>query len=102
MTIRVAETRDGAIAGFYAIGSDDLLSEVWFFFVDLPFIGTGVGRELFDDLVRTARSQGISTLRIDADPGAASFYERMGAVRVGESPSNSIAGRTLPRLELRL
>lgn len=103
LTVRVAESDGGVVAGFYAIGGgDDLQTDVWFFFVDLRFIGRGVGRQLFDDLVRTARELGISALRIDSDPGAALFYERLGAVRVGDAPSNSIPGRTLPRYELRL
>lgn len=103
LTVRVAEADDGRAAGFYAIGGGTgRTTDVWFFFVDLPFIGSGVGRQLFDDLVRAARSLGISSLRIDADPGAGPFYERMGAARVGEARSNSIPGRTLPRYELRL
>lgn len=103
LTVRVAETDDGRVAGFYAIGGGEgCASEVWYFFVDLPFIGRGVGRQLFADLVPTAHSLGISSLRIEADPGAAPFYEHMGAVRVGEAPSNSIPGRMLPRYELGL
>jgi SAM-dependent methyltransferase len=39
-------------------------------------------------------------LTIDADPHAEAFYVAMGAARVGESPSGSIPGRMLPRLEL--
>ncbi len=103
LTVRVAESDGGEVAGFYAIGGgNEIHSEVCFFFVDLAFIGRGVGRQLFDDLVRTAREHGIPALRIDSDPGAAPFYARMGAVRVGDAPSNSIPGRTLPRYELRL
>ena len=43
---------------------------------------------------------GAAALEIDADPHAAGFYERMGAVRIGETPSSLIPGRSLPRLRL--
>jgi GNAT superfamily N-acetyltransferase len=103
LTVRVAECTDGHVIAFYALGPlDDTTGEVRFFFVDPPFIGTGVGRRLFEDLLATARSAGMGSLRIDADPGAASFYERMGATQVGEMPSNSIPGRLLPSYEVAL
>ena len=43
-------------------------------------------------LVRTESE----TLRVEADPFAAEFYEHVGARRIGEAPSASIAGRVLP------
>jgi GNAT superfamily N-acetyltransferase len=103
LTVRVTERSDGHVIAFYALGPlDDSAGEVRFFFIDPPFIGTGVGRRLFEDLLATARSAAIRSLRIEADPGAASFYERMGAARVGETPSNSIPARLLPTYELTL
>lgn len=69
-------------------------------FVEPAAIGTGVGQALFRHAVRRAAAEGMGRLRIDADPNAEGFYLAMGAVRVGESPSGSIAGRVLPRLEL--
>ena len=41
-------------------------------------------------------------LTILADPNAAAFYERAGAVRIGEAPSDSVPGRLLPLYEVRL
>ncbi len=103
LVVRVAVSDDGRLAGFYALGDlNDDGGEVWFFFVDLPFIGSGVGRRLFEDMVATARSRGLRELRIGADPGAAGFYERLGAVRVGEVPSNSVPDRVLPSYQLKL
>ncbi len=95
--VTVAENDDGRVVGFYALGGaryDD--AEVSFFFVDPEVIGTGVGRILFADLVEAARSAGFSRFRIDSDPGAAGFYERMGAVLVGYVPARSVPGRLLP------
>lgn len=103
LVVRVAEAAAGEVAGFYAFGElSTNEGEVWFFFVDLPWIGQGIGRVLFDDMAAVARARGWRSLRIDADPGAATFYERMGASQIAEVESNSILGRMLPRFELKL
>jgi hypothetical protein len=39
---------------------------------------------------------------VDADPYAAAFYRRCGAIDVGLVPSGSIPGRFLPRLRFLL
>ena len=60
----------------------------------------GVGRALLRELARRARALGIRRLAIAADPGAAAFYLRFGAVRVGTVESEVQPGRRLPLLEL--
>jgi len=97
-TFVVAE-RGGRLAGFYALGPiGPREADALKFFVDPPFIGSGVGRALFEHMASTARAQGYDTLVIEADPDAAPFYARMGAVPAGSAPSGSIPGRVLPRL----
>jgi hypothetical protein len=49
-----------------------------------------------------ARNMGATRLFIEADPDAAPFYRRMGAVDVGLAPSGSIPGRILPKLAVDL
>jgi GNAT superfamily N-acetyltransferase len=93
--IVVAE-RDGAVAGWYRLAGeppDGLLDDLW---VRPDVIGTGLGRLLWTDAVRTARRRGLRTLLIEADPHAEGFYRAMGAERAGEVASGTIAGRTLP------
>lgn len=65
-------------------------------------MGRGLGRRLFARVLEHARARGPRLLRVDADPNAAGFYQRMGANRVGTVPA-PVAGtaRELPRLELR-
>lgn len=41
-------------------------------------------------------------MTIDADPGAADFYRRLGAIDDGVAASTVIPGRFLPRLKLDL
>ena len=75
---------EGEMVGFYALvgeGREIGLEHLWV----LPeFIGTGVGRALFDHAVRRAVSMNAEVLSIESDPNAEGFYRRMGARRVGE------------------
>jgi GNAT superfamily N-acetyltransferase len=99
--ILVAES-DGVVAGFRTLSITGAHGELESLFVDLPFIGSGVGRLLLDEVLATARSLGVQTLILDADPGAEAFYARFGARTTGLTPSGSIPGRSLPRMEFDL
>jgi hypothetical protein len=48
--------------------------------------------------VAEARRRSAERLTILADPNAAGFYERNGAARIGEAPSDAVPGRPLPAL----
>ena len=96
LVFRVAEI-DGAIAAFAALdlrcaGEEEVLA----LFVDPAFVRRGLGQRLWDDAVRMAISRGVRALQIASDPYAEPFYAAMGARRVGEIASQSIAGRVLP------
>lgn len=66
-------------------------------------MGQGFGRELFLHALERCRSQDIKTLKIEADPNAQSFYEKMGARKVGEH-RGEVEGqpRILPVMEIHL
>ena len=97
----VAEAQ-GVAAGIAQLAGPPGEMEIDRLFVDPPFIGTGCGRVLFDWCIRKALALGETRLEIEAAPAAAPFYEKMGAVRIGETPSGAIPGRMLPLLELRI
>jgi len=97
----VAEV-DGAIAGFRLLVADGATAELDALFVDPPFIGSGVGGMLLAEVLATARAHGIRLIGLDADPGAEAFYARSGARTTGLTPSGSIPGRVLPRMEFDL
>ncbi|HEY6334288.1 MAG TPA: GNAT family N-acetyltransferase [Alphaproteobacteria bacterium] len=59
----------------------------------------GVGRALFEAAVKLAEIEGGTSLLILSDPFAEAFYARLGAVKIGEGPSDAIPGRLLPLLE---
>ena len=97
----VAEDRQGSLMGVATVermqteGKFDLS----LLFVEPSAIRTGVGRTLFEAAVGLVEREGGSSLSILADPFAAAFYQRLGAVRIGEAPSDAIPGRWIPLFE---
>jgi GNAT superfamily N-acetyltransferase len=71
-------------------------------FVAPEAFSQGIGRALFDAAVQLAMAQGARRLSILSDPNAAGFYEKLGAERRGEAPSDAVPGRMLPLFELDL
>jgi GNAT superfamily N-acetyltransferase len=91
---------DGAVAGFYSLVGEPphgVLDDMW---ISPDRIGTGLGRVLWEHAMAAAAAAGFEHLDIDAEPYAEGFYLRMGAERIGESPSGSIPGRMLPQLRV--
>ena len=76
---------DGEPAGFYALAREGDEAELEHFWVLPEFMGSGIGRALFDHAMREAAALGAGTLKIEADPNAQGFYRRMGATRIGEN-----------------
>ncbi|HEX5096911.1 MAG TPA: GNAT family N-acetyltransferase [Acidimicrobiia bacterium] len=97
--LRVAP-RGSEVAGFHGVVLDGDDSELEWLFVAPDAMGHGIGRALLGDACAIARHAGVRQLRIESDPFARAFYERCGAVCVGEVASASIPGRVLPLLTL--
>jgi ribosomal protein S18 acetylase RimI-like enzyme len=95
--IVVAHSSSG-IVGFYSVDGAPPSGELGNLWLIPERIGTGLGRRLWQHAVASARETGYTSLLIEADPNAVGFYEAMGADRVGEAPSGSVPGRTLPLL----
>ena len=98
----LAEAMDGTLAGCIRLssGKADGMGELETCFVDPSWQGRRVGRSLFDVLLGRARALELVRIGLDADPFAEPFYTHMGFRTVGRTPSGSIPGRTLPRMEL--
>ncbi|MEU6341006.1 GNAT family N-acetyltransferase [Streptomyces sp. NPDC046977] len=77
--------RGGAPIGLYTLNEHEDYLGIGLFFVDRPFIGTGVGRLLWGDLVRRAAALGARVLGVGAEPRAEGFYLRMGMVGRNET-----------------
>ena len=99
--VQVAEL-DGRLAGVAEVKSAGDTAQLEKLFVEPAMLRTGTGRKLLDWAKATARAAGATALVIEADPDAAEFYRRMGAVDDGVVPSGSIPGRLIPRLNLPL
>jgi GNAT superfamily N-acetyltransferase len=99
--VQVAE-RDTILAGMAQIKVIDTDADLLKLFVEPALLRSGVGSLLFEWATARAKSLGAVRMAIEADPGAAPFYERMGARYAGFAPSQSIPGRLLPRMLLEL
>ncbi|MEU5154436.1 GNAT family N-acetyltransferase [Glycomyces sp. NPDC021274] len=100
-TMVVAE-RSGRLLGFSRLIGAVPESRLESLFVDPPAIGTGVGRALLERALLAAQALGARSVTLEADPFAEPFYARFGAIRIGETPSASIPGRTLPHMRFDL
>lgn len=101
-SIRVIE-RGGEVLGFYGISDlGDRRAELDYLFVEPSAIGTGLGRALIEHAITRAVTAGFAELVIHGDPNALPFYRAAGAIEIGEAPSASIPGRTLPLLAIAL
>jgi GNAT superfamily N-acetyltransferase len=58
----------------------------------------GIGRLLFGAVVARARERKADALMIHAEPSAEGFYQRLGAIRIGEGPFYSAPEVMLPQL----
>ena len=99
--LQVAE-RDTRVVGLAQVRVNGTDADLLKLFIEPAQLKSGVGRLLFKWAMAKARSLGAVRMMIEADPGAAPFYERMGARHAGFTASQSIAGRMLPRLQLEL
>ena len=101
---------DGEVRGFYALcvsgdaertAESVRKAELEHLWVTPDLIGTGIGKELFLDAMEKAAALAVRDVEISADPNAAGFYKRMGAMQIGEVDSQ-IDGKTrkLPRLKI--
>ena len=75
----------GRVIGFYGFELDGegkpKLDHLWL----LPeFIGKGIGRIVWSEVLEHARRDGFDSFILDSDPDAAGFYLKMGAVKIGE------------------
>jgi len=77
------------------------------FFLDNLFIRPshirrkGIGKRLIDIALEWCREKQINVLNVYSDPNAKGFYEKMGAVCLGEIISGDV-GRPLPFLVFKL
>lgn len=94
---------DGRLVGVAALEQHPLywsLEHVW---IDPRVQGRGIGRVLVQQVLSFARAHGPGRIQVVSDPNAETFYQKLGAVRVGAQPAPmpGVPDRTLPILEFR-
>jgi ribosomal protein S18 acetylase RimI-like enzyme len=89
--------------GFYTLQEQNGNAWIDNLWVIPEFIGKGIGKKLFLHAMESSRQRGHKTLRLEADPNAFGFYEKMGMHKIGERQSE-VDGqpRTLPIMEMEL
>jgi len=75
---------DAEPVGFYSLEGTGPVLELGHFWVSPDEMGHGIGRVMFEHALEQAAQAGSRELRVDSDPNASGFYERMGAVYCGE------------------
>jgi GNAT superfamily N-acetyltransferase len=98
---QVAEI-DGHVIGVAQVTVKAELAKLDKVFVEPTRLRSGAGKALFEWAANVARRAGALTMVVEADPNAAGFYRRMGAIDDGTARSGLIPGRLLPKLQLRL
>ena len=76
------------------------VNELVHFFLQPKYIGKGYGRLLFEECVRRAKEElHWNSFELDSDWHAKEFYQKMGCVWIGESPSLLHSDYIVPRLK---
>jgi len=90
---------DGQVRGFFRLcHRENNPHKLWLedLFLDPAVIGQGWGRIMWNRVIEAAASLDYRVLEWETDPHAEPFYQRMGAVTVGQSESSIFPGRLLP------
>ena len=98
----VAE-ENGLPIAFYTLQEKDGTAWIENLWVSPEFVGRGTGKMLFLHAAELSRQRGYKILRLEADPNAVGFYEKMGMYKIGERNSE-VEGepRILPIMEMKL
>jgi len=71
------------IVGFSAISLNDAEAELEHMWVLPAHIKQGIGKLLLMDAMQFCKKRFVHLLRIESDPNAKAFYEKMGAYHIG-------------------
>ena len=74
---------EGASAGFAALTISDKSAELGHLWILPLYMKKGIGKFLFESIVKYCKEKNINRFKIVSDPYAKSFYEKMGAQQIG-------------------
>ena len=90
------------IIGFYALLINSEGNTVEYFYIEAECIGKGYGEKMWKHLVNYCKDHGIKDFTLVTSPEAKEFYEKMGAMQIGEVESTLKKGRKIPKLRYNL
>ena len=98
-----AAEMDGTPIAFYTWQDRNGIAWIENLWVLAEYIGTGVGKQLFQHALIRSRESGYKIMQLESDPNARGFYEKMGMRKIGEHPAE-VDGqpRTIPVMEIEL
>lgn len=91
---------DKTIKGFYCLCIET--KELETLFVAPTYIGQGLGKVLWTDILLKASEYGLTSFHFKSDPNAYEFYLKMGAKRIIYVESTVVPGRIYPLMEYTL
>ncbi len=90
---------DERIIGFYSISNKPKGNELEYFYIEPHCIGKGYGKGMWDHLINYCKAHNIKDFALVTSPQAKRFYEKMGAMYIGEVESTLEKGREIPKLK---
>src|SRR3954454_20479002 len=98
--VQVAQDGAGEVVGVVSVTPTALqgIAQLDGLYVDPGHWKRGIRRVLFGAAVTRAKAMKAGALMITAEPSAEGFYERMGAIRIGEGPFYFSPETILPSL----
>ncbi|MBU3143801.1 GNAT family N-acetyltransferase [Clostridium sp. CF012] len=90
------------IVGFYTILIKPEGNSIEYFYIEPQCIGKGYGKKMWDHLANYCKAHSIKDFTLVTSPQAKEFYEKMGAIQIGEVESTLKKGRKIPKLKCNL
>ena len=97
----ILEGEEGAL-GCYIFQTDEGELKLEQFLLDTRHLGQGFGRMMWEHCVGEVRNQGWKEFVFWSDPNAQTFYEHMGAVKIGDREMLTLPGTMAPIMKFKL
>lgn len=92
--------KDSKIIAFYSFDLKNTKLEA--LFIDPDYIGKGIGKLLWLDLLGKAKELNIKEFTLDSEPNAEGFYLKMGANKIRYTASTVFPDRNLPLMKVKV
>lgn len=89
--------KDTEIVGFYSL--DIKKRELDYFYIKKNFIGQGLGKEMWKNMLSNCKRFGLKELYFVTSSEAAGFYLSLGAIKIGTVESKLRKGKFIPKLK---